>query len=177
MSEPITLASLERDEEKIITTIKIEYNFYEKRNKELRSKLAEIRRARKHLLAGVSPITIRRAEKIITVSSGKLEGDDKHIVTRVIEDMVRNRGRSLVECYACTKNYDGYHHQSVGWMTFGYGPKHGNIAFRIDMTPRMRREKRDLNDAEIEDCLYLLNHVLEGKYVSKWDAKYKGYQL
>lgn len=91
--------------------------------------------------------------------AGTLRGDDARAIDEVIHELATDGGLRLRAEFASTKNYDRWYHQHVGWTPYGMGPRHGETVFSIGFRDRRRA---DLEPAEIDSCIRLLEAIRTG---------------
>lgn len=113
---------------------------------------------------------IKNAESIITIrgqigitKDGKVGlGNDLEAVEDAIKWFAGSGGIYLdLNCqYSGCKNYDGYIHQREN-HNYGFGPRHGNIVFAIELKPEFR--KKDLTDEQKSNCIYYLEALKIGQ--------------
>lgn len=94
------------------------------------------------------------AENVMVVQGNFARAGSDRLEQReaAIHDLV-NGTPVLRERYIATKDYAHWHGQGVD-CEYGYGPKHGDVIFRIGLHEAAR--ERDLTEAEVDACVYYL---------------------
>ena len=132
------------------------------------NELAQLAEAETLIVGGLDHDRIERARKIINVygSVGDVRrGRDGYGVgvraaalAEAKADLA-NGGDQIGRRFFGVKNYDGFGDQRCD-CEYGLGPRHGFIVFSIGLTRDLQQRVRTgphLEDAEIEDALYLLS--------------------
>ena len=127
---------------------------YEKNCKRINDTILAYNREINMLLCGADVDKIKTAEKILDVYGMQYFGKGDTIETwrAAIKDVSSGIGLMRTEYFGC-KNYSGWVCQGSN-HTYGCGPSHGNIVFKI----ALKREllNKTFTEQEIEACLYYL---------------------
>ena len=115
---------------------------------------------------GIDANKVKLAKTIITV--GTYENGGKDVISCIDDAIkqlstgqpVRKLYGDLWKSYFGTKNYDGWRGQRCD-CEYGFGPRHGDICFRIEITKDVRklRNQEDLSAEEIEAAIYYLTNI------------------
>ena len=142
----------------------------EKRRKEFEAleratagRLGLIASLREAHLEGLDIGRIQRANELIHIE-GTCTGTERRQAT---EDAVRDIAegpRKLREEYVGVKNYAGFGDQREDHR-YGYGPRHGSIVFRIELSREAR--SREWTPEEKDAAIYTLGLLAKGENVEK----------
>lgn len=161
-----TLSEVVMFMETLNTSLKELEKSYSGARQKLLNKKKEAERAKDNLIYGSDPIRLDRAERYIRVEmSAPLEEEDILAINDVIKDLASADGEKLRTHYSATKNYASFRHQGIGWCSNGCGPRHGSVVFSVRPTTLTKSE--GVHEDNIEDCIYLLMRLKEGKYMPK----------
>lgn len=107
--------------------------------------------------SGLDLDLIKHAEKVIRVVGYKDRGRDGGGAVRDAIVSILNGGGKLREQYIATKNYSEWVGQRED-HSYGMGPRHGSICFRIELT-HAARMVAELTKEDIEAAVYYLNNL------------------
>ena len=153
------LLELTLDKQKLIKERQHLQDEYKDKLKTIDDTLKDIEVRIQLSLDGISFPRIERAERFVRVS-GKLPKLDildttsqRHrLLQEAMLDLANGCPRLSKE-YFGIKNYDGFGDQRSD-HTYGYGPKHGSIVFRVSLT----NSESIPHGNDLEDCLYYLGN-------------------
>lgn len=109
--------------------------------------------------AGLDLEKITLAETFLSVGDYSRAGDERNTprqdAIKWFAGTLDTRGGydDLRHAYFGTKSYDRWHGQAIT-CSYGMGPRHGSVIFRIGLSEEAR--KRDLTDDEREAAIYYL---------------------
>lgn len=166
-----TLTELIRQEAELNNKLERLTAEYNRKVGELQTQLAEVKRLREMVAAGVDVDKIRLGETVVRIYGdahtqvlsvwGEVSCPRLKVVDDAIYDLAVNGGKYLRQYYFGIKNYAGFGDQRSDHY-YGRGPKHGRIVFSVSLLIR----DRDLTPEEIEAAVYLLEQVKAKRYVA-----------
>lgn len=124
---------------------------------EYKTRLRALNQAEALLASGVDLDRLRRGEAILSIQGDYrcVGGESSDCIASAKADLAAGAPRLMRE-YFGAKNYDRWSGQRSD-HTYGFGPKHGHIAFAIGLKSEARNSA--LTEQQIEDALYLLANI------------------
>lgn len=153
------IATLERRKQEISAQIATEKQAFLNRTAELGRQYAEADTQLQLKLGGIDVAAIERAKQVISVSGDFLRAGDERCNARAaaIADLLKGGGDMFMR-YHGTKTYAHWHGQQIE-CTYGMGPAHGTVIFRIELTRARRAAGTPLTEVEIDAAVFYLRNL------------------
>lgn len=154
-----TLKEIQLESNQSLTERKEALRQHELFMKQINQKIAKFKRLEVLALANIDIEKIQMAEKILSCFGNPHHNCEGEILTDLAALDIAKGHPHLKSMFFGNKSYESFYQRCD--CQYGYGPKHGSIVDRVEMSNESRN--RELCDDEIEACIYYLKNYAKIK--------------